>query len=90
MLCLGHFLLGLIAGGLTGMSETPIAGTLLPAVISFGGGTVLALSVADGASADDLNLLGGQMTAFAVGTILGLFIGILLFKTSIKLPFKKT
>jgi hypothetical protein len=47
MLFLGHFLLGLVAGGLTGMSQTPVAGTVLPAVISFKGGSVLGLSVAE-------------------------------------------
>jgi hypothetical protein len=90
MLLLGHFLLGLIAGGLTGMSQTPVVGTVLPAVIAFGGGSVLGLSVAEGTSAEDLRLLGEQMTAFAGGMILGLAAGIALFNSGTKLPFRRS
>ena len=87
MLYIGHLLLGSVAGVLTGMSQTAVVGVVLPALLAFGGGSVLSLSVAEGASPEDLGLLGTQMVCFAVGTVLGLIIGMALAKGGRKLPF---
>ena len=72
----GHVVLGLLVGGVTGMSKSPLASTLLPLLFTFSGGSVVALSVIEGTTPQDLALLGQQPVAFGLGTIVGLACGI--------------
>jgi hypothetical protein len=82
----GQLAVGLLAGLLTGLSQSPVVGAVLPAILTLAGGSVLALSVAEGTSDADHQLLGLQMLAVAIGTTIGVFVGLYLVSKNIKLP----
>ena len=83
----GLIVFGLLTGGLTGMSKSPVVSAVLPLLFTFAGGSVVTLSMAEGRTPDDLELLGQQLVAFGGSTALGVFLGILLRKADRGLPF---
>jgi cytochrome c biogenesis protein CcdA len=82
----GQLAVGVLAGLLTGLSQSPVVGAVLPAILTLAGGSVLALSVAEGTSDADQQLLGKQMLFVAIGTTIGVFVGLCLVRRNIKLP----
>jgi hypothetical protein len=85
-LIVGHMSIGLTVGVVTGLSKSPVAGVLLPLLFAFAGGSVLALTAVDGITTQYHDLLGKQLTAFALPTLVGVFIGIACQKRKIELP----
>jgi len=71
---------------LTGLSQSPVVGAVLPGILTLAGGSVLALSVAEATSDADQQLLGQQMLAVVIGTAIGVFVGLCLVSRNIKLP----
>jgi FtsH-binding integral membrane protein len=82
----GQLAVGLLAGLLTGLSQSPVVGAVLPGILTLAGGSVLALSVAEATSDADQQLLGQQMLAVVIGTAIGVFVGLCLVSRNIKLP----
>jgi len=89
ILLFGQLAVGFLAGLLTGLSQTPVVGAVLPAILTLAGGSVLALSVAEGASDASRDVLGEQMIAVALGATIGVFVGLRLVSNDIKLPIMK-
>lgn len=85
----GHFAFGVLTGLLTGMSESAVVSVALPLLFTFAGGSIVALSVAEGVTPEDHALLGGQLLWFSVGAVLGLIVGMLLRKAGAGLPLRK-
>ena len=83
-LFLGLIVFGLLVGGLTGMSQSPVVSAVLPLLFTFAGGSVVTLSM--GRPPGDLELLGKQLVVFGIGTALGVFLGILLRRAGYPLP----
>jgi hypothetical protein len=86
LLLVGQFAIGLVAGLFTGLSQTPVVGAIVPAILAFGSGSVIGLSVAEGTSADDQHFIGLQLIILALSIIAGLVAGRFLVRNKIVLP----
>ena len=82
----GHVLFGLTVGLMVGMTKSSIVSGVLPLFFTFAGGSIVALSIGDNRTAEQLDTLGRQLAGFGVGTTIGLLIGVALQKWNISLP----
>ncbi len=85
----GHVLFGLTVGLMVGMTKSSIVSGVLPLLFTFAGGSIVALSIGDNRTAEQLDTLGRQLAGFGVGTIIGLLVGVALQKGNIALPLGK-
>ena len=74
----GHVLFGLTIGLMIGMTKSSIVSTALPLLFTFAGGSIVALSIGDKRTPEQLEILGSQLAGFGIGTSAGLLIGIAL------------
>lgn len=72
---LAFFALGFLVGNVTGLSASPIATALVPALFALAGGSVLAFL--KGLSAEDRQLAGRAIIGFSVGCLAGLYLAII-------------
>ncbi len=85
----GHVLFGLTIGLMVGMTKSSIVSGVLPLLFTFAGGSIVALSIGDNRTAEQLDTLGRQLAGFGIGTIIGLLVGVALQKWNISLPLGK-
>jgi len=72
----GFSSLGLLIGIISGLSETPIAASLLIVIITFAGGSIV--SIIRGQDPNKLKVIGQSLFFFSLFTLVGLFVGIFL------------
>jgi hypothetical protein len=75
MIVLGYASLGLLVGVLTGLTSSPIATTVLAAIFTLAGGSILSLAKN---SDVERRLIGSVIAAFALVCLAGVLAGILL------------
>ncbi len=85
----GVSLFGLTVGLLIGMTQSAVVSGGLPLLFTFAGGSILALSVGDNRTAEQLDMLGKALAGFGIGTIVGLLIGVALQKWGVDIPLGK-
>jgi uncharacterized membrane protein AbrB (regulator of aidB expression) len=85
----GHILFGLTVGLMVGMTRSSIVSGVLPLLFTFAGGSIVALSIGDDRTPEQLDTLGRQLTGFGFGTSVGVLFGIILSKTGVELPLGK-
>ena len=85
----GHVLFGLTIGLMVGMTKSSIVSGVLPLLFTFAGGSIVALSIGDDRTAQQLDTLGRQLAGFGLGTSIGLLAGVALQKWNISLPLGK-
>jgi len=71
---LGCVFLGLLIGLITGLSISPIVGTVVGLVFAFAGGSIIVLI--KGRSETDLDLIGKSLASLSIFMIIGIAIGI--------------
>lgn len=82
----GHALFGLTIGLMVGMTKSSIVSGALPLLFAFAGGSIVALSVSENRTVEQLDMLGKQLAGFGFGTIVGLLVGVALQKSDVQLP----
>lgn len=82
----GHVLFGLTIGLMVGMTNSSIVSSALPLLFTFAGGSIVALSIGDNRTAEQLDTLGKQLAGFGLGTSPGLLVGVALRSMDIQLP----
>jgi hypothetical protein len=88
LLLIGQAAVGLVAGLLTGLSQSPVVSAVVPAILAFSSGSVLSVSVAESTGADDQDLIGEQLIILAASIFLGLILGRIIAKLGGGLPLK--
>lgn len=73
-LYVGQAIFGLLVGVTVGMSKTPIVATLLGLLFAFIGGSVIVMI--KGRTEGELELMGKCITALALFTLLGIWVGV--------------
>lgn len=71
---LGCMFLGLLIGLITGLSISPIVGTVVGLVFAFAGGSIIVLI--KGRSDNDLDLIGKSLASLSIFMIIGITVGI--------------
>lgn len=85
----GHVLFGLTVGLMVGMTKSSIVSGVLPLLFTFAGGSIVALSIGESRTAEQLDTLGRQLGGFGIGTTVGLLVGVALQKADFQLPLGK-
>ena len=85
----GHVIFGLTVGLMVGMTKSSIVSGVLPLLFTFAGGSIVALSIGENRTAEQLDTLGKQLACFGIGTSVGVLIGIILSKSGVELPLGK-
>lgn len=80
----GFTSLGLLVGVISGLSQTPIVATLLTIIITFAGGSIIA--IVRGHDPEKLKLIGKSLVFFSLATLAGVFVGLLLREYLVVLP----
>jgi hypothetical protein len=73
MIVIGYACLGLLVGMLTGLTSSPIAATVLAAIFTLAGGSILPLTRN---SDTERKLVGSLLTGFALLCLVGVLVGI--------------
>ena len=74
-MALAYVFLGFLVGNVTGLSASPIATALVPALFALAGGSVLAFL--KDLSPEDRILAGRAITGFSVGCLAGVYLAII-------------
>lgn len=82
----GHVIFGLTIGLMVGMTQSSVVSGVMPLLFAFAGGSIVALSIDDNRTPQQLETLGRQLAGFGIGTIIGLLVGVALTKLDVKLP----
>ncbi len=85
----GHVLFGLTVGLMVGMTKSSIVSGTLPLLFTFAGGSIVALSIGDSRTSEQLDTLGRQLSGFGIGTVVGLLVGVAFKHWGIELPLGK-
>ena len=85
----GHVIFGLTVGLMVGMTKSSIVSAVLPLLFTFAGGSIVALSIGDQRTADQIVRLGQQLAGFGIGTSIGLLVGVMLKALEVELPLGK-
>ncbi|MGH8691593.1 MAG: hypothetical protein ACREUS_11265 [Burkholderiales bacterium] len=85
----GHVMFGLTVGLMVGMTKSSIVSGVLPLLFTFAGGSIVALSIGEDRTAEQLDTLGKQLAGFGIGTSIGVLVGIFLSKSGVELPLGK-
>jgi hypothetical protein len=72
----GFSCLGILVGIVSGLSRTPIVTTFLTIIITFAGGSIIA--ILRSRDPEQLKIIGKALVFFSTATLVGVFIGIFL------------
>ena len=85
----GHLVFGLTIGLMVGMTKSSVVSGVLPLLFAFAGGSIVALSIQENRTSEQLETLGKQLAGFGIGTVIGLLVGVILTKIDLQLPLGK-
>jgi uncharacterized membrane protein AbrB (regulator of aidB expression) len=85
----GHLVFGLTIGLMVGMTKSSVVSGVLPLLFAFAGGSIVALSIGENRTPEQLETLGKQLGGFGIGTVIGLLVGAILSKIELQLPLGK-
>jgi len=68
------------------MTKSSIVSGVLHLLFTFAGGSIVALSIKDNRTSEQLETLGEQLVGFGIGTSVGLLVGIVLSKAGVQFP----